>query len=102
MDVFYNSHEMLFTLLVHENILFFPSLCVFQAAIYCHLCLNRQLRQGPFTSSDSLREWVTNCIGLSFFYTGRKMFQQAHHCLLAAQHFIPKEDFLTKPITPQE
>lgn len=72
------------------------------AAIYCHLCLNRQLRQGPFTSSDSLREWVTNCIGLSFFYTGRKMFQQAHHCLLAAQHFVPKEDFLTKPLTPQD
>lgn len=67
------------------------------AAIYAHLCLNRQLKQ----KKDFQRtEWVTNAIGLSFYYSGRKMFQQAHHCLLAAQSFIKDEDMPKKMNTP--
>lgn len=67
------------------------------AAIYCHLCLNRQLKQ----RQDFQRtEWVTNAIGLSFYYSGRKLFQQAHHCLLAAQSFIDEKDMPKKMNTP--
>jgi hypothetical protein len=67
------------------------------AAIYAHLCLNRQLKQ----KKDFQRtEWVTNAIGLSFYYSGRKMFQQAHHCLLAAQSFVKDDDMPKKMNTP--
>lgn len=67
------------------------------AAIYCHLCLNRQLKQ---RRDFDRHAWVTNAIGLSFYYSGRKQLQQAHHCLLAAQHFIKPEDMPRKKIPP--
>ena len=67
------------------------------AAVYCHLTLNRQLKQ----RKDFQRiDWVTNAIGLSFYYSGRKLFQQAHHCLLAAQSFIKDSDIPKKMNTP--
>lgn len=68
------------------------------SAIYCHLCLNRQLKQ---RRDFNRQEWVTNAIGLSFYYSGRRLFKQAHHCLLAAQHFVDEKDMPKKMNTAE-
>jgi hypothetical protein len=72
------------------------------SAIYCHLCLIRQLnsRKTQESSENNAEqfnsvEFVQNCIGLSYYYTGLAQFQQAIHCLQAAKCFLPDQSFLS-------
>jgi hypothetical protein len=73
------------------------------SASYCLLTLNRQLMHNDFHSVK--REWIRNAIDLSSYFSSQRRFQQAHHCIAAAQslmksHFpigaYSKADDLTK------
>jgi hypothetical protein len=68
------------------------------AALYCQLCLRIQLTQQAVQQG----EFVKNCIGLAFYYSGMKRFGQAFHCLSACEKYVKSDYYLSSAASPSE
>lgn len=55
-----------------------------ESAKFCQMTLVRQVTHKTFVK----RDWITNAIGLAIYFSSNRRFQQAHHCLTAAQSML--------------
>ena len=55
------------------------------SASFCHLCLKRQVEGG---AAFDRREWVRNALGLAEYYQQKEQWEDAWHCIKAADAVI--------------